>query len=421
MAVLDADADAGDLGQGTDTTSSNDDAAGDEPADSAAQADGVLDVANPMDAADGASAHDPGPSADTWAPRDLLAQRLSLFLWNRTEVDAAVGAALQAAASADDVSKLARAMLQDARARDGVAAFFTWWLRLADLATQPKDDPEGVFTADVRASMQREAPAFGTSVILDGDSRYETLMTAPYTFMDETLARHYGVAGVVGSDLQKVSFGNAPRLGLLGEASVTARFAGDTNPTWPPRRFWLIRQTLLCRRGLSSSVPVNTSAFVIAPDQTLRSQLDALTAQTKPVDCNACHKIVNPIGYAFLGFNTFGQVWEDGPAGPFNDTTGTIPAGVFFDQSLTFADQPDLVRQLAALPEARECFAWIMLNFGVARPASSEVMTFSSSLEPSLTGLAAEFEANDGDIRELMVAVVRTPGFLQSTTPLPPP
>lgn len=388
-----------------------DDDAGD---DVAAAPDGPGDDSAAMDAM---AEHDPGPSADTWAPRDVLAQRMSMFFWNRTDVDPQLAAAVQAAGSADDLAGLARTMLQDPRARDGVAAFFTWWLRLGDLTTLPKDDPDGVFTSDVRASLQREAPAFGTDVILDGDGRYQTLMTAPYTFMDATLARHYGVAGVTGSDMQKVPFGTPARAGLLGEASVLARFAANTNPTWPPRRFWLIRQTVLCRRGLSSSVPIDTSAFVISPSQPLRAQLDSLTAATSPVNCHVCHVIVNPIGDAFLRFNTFGQYWEDGPAGPFDDTSGTIPPSVFFDQSLTFADQPDMMRQLQALPEARECFAWIVLNFAVARPASSETMSFSSALEPSLPELASDFEGSDGDIRVLMTNVVRTPVFLQTATP----
>ena len=369
------------------------------------------------DAMDAEAAHDPGPSVDTWAPRDVLAQRMSMFFWNRADVDAQLAASVQAAGSADELAGLARAMLQDPRARDGVTAFFTWWLRLTDLATLPKDDPDGIFTPDVRASLQREAPAFGAGVILDGDGRYETLMTAPYTFMDATLAQHYGVPGVTGSDMQKVDFGTPARIGLLGEASVLARFAGNTNPTWPPRRFWMIRQTVLCRRGLSSAVPIDTSAFVISPSQTLRAQLDSLTAATSPVNCHACHVIVNPIGDAFLKFNTFGQYWDTGPAGPFDDASGTIPPGVYFDQSLTFTDQPDLLRQLQALPEARECFAWIALNFAVVRPTSSETTSFSSALEPSLTGLAADFESSDGDIRALMVNIVRTPAFLQTATP----
>ena len=367
---------------------------------------------------DSSAEHDPGPDADTWAPRDVLAQRMSMFFWNRADVDDQVAAAVKGAASADDLSNLATLMLKDPRARDGVAAFFTWWLRLADLATTPKDDPDGIFTADVRASMQREAPAFGTSVILDGDARYETLMTAPYTFMDATLAQHYGLTGVSGDEMRKVDFGTPARIGLLGEASVLARFAGNTNPTWPPRRFWLIRQTVLCRRGLSSAVPINTSGFVISPSEPLRTQLDDLTAATSPVNCHLCHAIVNPIGDAFLKFNTFGQYWETGPAGPFDDAPGNIPAGVFFDQSLTFNDQPDLLRQLQALPEARECFAWTVLNFAVSRPASSDSMSFSAAFEPSLAALATTFASSDGDIRQLMVDVVRTPAFLQTATPI---
>lgn len=371
-----------------------------------------------------ASAAEAGPpspdgstDAATWADRDLIAARLSRFLWNQVTPDAAIVSAVRAAVSAGAVGEVARGMLSDPRARDGTAAFFTWWLRLRDLSTQPKADPTGVFTAEVRAALQQEAPAFGTSVILDGDGRYETLMTAPYTFMNETIAAHYGVAGVTGSQLRQVPFGTPDRVGLLGEASVLARFAADAVVSWPPRRFWLVKQTLLCTIGLDSAVPINTSGFVIAASPSLRQQIETITA---PAMCRPCHAAVNPLGDAFIKFDSLGQLATGGFAGPYDDASGTLPAGAggYFSADLSFTGQPDFMRQIAARPEARDCFAWIALNFAVDRPASPEVNTFSIGLRPSLAVVTPAFEAS-GDIRALLVAIVQTPGFLQATTPVP--
>jgi len=352
----------------------------------------------------------------TWAARDLIAARLSRFLWNQATPDAAIVSAVGAAVSARDVGEVARRMLADPRARDGTAAFFTWWLRLRDLATQPKADPAGVFTAEVRAALQREAPAFGTSVILDGDGRYETLMTAPYTFMNETIAAHYGVTGVSGSELRQVSFGTPDRVGLLGEAGVLARFAADAVVSWPPRRFWLVKQTLLCTIGLDSSVPINTSGFVIAASPALRAQIETITA---PAMCRPCHAAVNPLGDAFIQFDSLGQRATGSFAGPYDDASGTLPAGAggYFTADFSFTGQPDFMRQIAARPEARDCFAWIALNFAVNRPSSPEVNTLSIGLRSSLDTLAPPFEAS-GDIRALLVAIVETPGFLQATAPV---
>jgi hypothetical protein len=91
---------------------------------------------------------------------------------------------------------------------------------------------------------------------------------------------------------------------------------------------------------------------------------------------------------------------------------------LYFGTELTFTDQPDLIRQLTTRPETRTCFAWLWLNFAVDRPRSSEVVSFSQALEPSLPSAAADFEASGGDIKELLVAIVRTPAFLQTATPI---
>jgi hypothetical protein len=375
------------------------------------------DATSTSDAADGSTldaALPPDPA--TWAARDLIAARLSRFLWSQPTPDSAIAAAVETAASGDDVAAIAEGMLADPRARDGLGAFFTWWLRLPDLATQPKDDPDGVFTADVRAALQLEAPAFGTSVILDGDGRYATLMTAPYTFMNETIARHYGVTGVTGPGLRQVPFDVPDRIGLLGEASVLARFAGNTVVSWPARRFWLVKQTLLCAAGLDSAVPIDTTAFVIEASPRLREQLETITA---PSMCQICHKFVNPLGYPFIRFDSLGLYRSDGFAGPYDDASGVEPVGAgFLTDDLSYTDQPDLMRQMSGRPEAMACFAWIALNFAVDRPKSAEVNTFSNALRPSLDGLAAAFEASGGDIQGVLVEIVRTPAFLQATSPI---
>jgi len=127
---------------------------------------------------------------------------------------------------------------------------------------------------------------------------------------------------------------------------------------------------------------------------------------------------VNPLGYPFIQFDSLGRRASDDFAGPF-DPSGRVPAraGGFFTEDVSFTDQPDFMRQMAARPEARDCFAWIALNFAVNHPASADVAGFSVALRPSLDELAGAFEET-GDIRALLVAIARTPGFLQSAGPV---
>lgn len=355
---------------------------------------------------------DSGVDPETWAPPNLIAERLSLFLWNQPLVDPGIEARVAAAASASDVATIATDMLSDPRARDGIGAFFSWWLRLADLKTQPKDDPTELLTADVRAAMTVEAPNFGAHVVLDGDAKYQTLMTAPYTFMNDVLAAHYGVQGIMGSEMRQVPFDTSERIGLLGEAGVLARYAAESNPPWPPRRYWLMNDTLFCEMFGRVNAAI-TVTFVPDPTMLVRQQILDLTSSGT---CPACHTFVNPLSFPFLKFNTFGQFSEDGPGGPF-DTSAVKPAGGIFPEEMSFADQPDLVGQLVARADVRRCIVSRWIFFAVERPSSRDAspMTDVSMREASLDQAAAKFETSQGDLHELLIDITTTPAFLQST------
>jgi hypothetical protein len=349
----------------------------------------------------------------------VLATRLARFLWD-AEPDNALKARLVAAAVAADspaaVTSLAREMLADARAEQGLTAFFSSWLRLADLAdpSRVKKDDTTVLTPQLIASMQREAPTFGTHVVLHGDARYQTLMTAPYTFVDETLAHHYGMSGVTGSELRKVEYGTPERIGVLGGAGVLTRFSGPMNPASPPRRYWLVFEAMLCADGNLPSPPVFGAPYDSALP--IRRALETMTA---PDTCIPCHSAVNPIALAFLKLDSFGRFWEQDAQGRPFDTTGTLPTtglglhGLELDQPLSIANQPDLIQKLATRPGARRCFAARMLDYALEPgPLQSTFLSLGGLDRCSLEHAAHAFEAADGDIRALMVAVTSTPAFL---------
>lgn len=351
-------------------------------------------------------------SADSFplAPPEVVAARLSRFLWQEETPDQGLEDAAAAARSPEAVSELALDMLDDTRARAGVAAFVSSWLRLGDLPTLSKEDVD--LPQELVASMQKEAPAFGTNVILDGDGRYETLMTASYTFMDETLARHYGISGVTGDELRQVPFEQSERIGILMGAGVLTRFSGALDPPWAPRRFWLTYETLLCDKD---AIPVALDSVPrMGTYPTIRDELEAITAPDKG-DCHLCHESVNPVGFAFSAFDTLGRFDPLDEVGMPVVTAGTIPAGLAWDQELEVADAADMIRQLIEDPKVGRCFAARWLDYALKpdpRPEDSDVVKLGSELQCSLSLAHSAFEAADGDVRVLVAAIAGTPAFL---------
>jgi hypothetical protein len=352
-----------------------------------------------------APASSPAPDATAPFPLaapDELARRLARFLWSTTP-DTALVEELRARPTPEAVSALAGRMLRDPRARAGVGAFFRWWLLLDDLPTLPKQD--GVLTPALRESMRREAEALGTFVLLDGDGRLSTLYTAPFTFADERLARHYGVPGVTGPAFVKIPTDTPDRAGILGGAGVLTRFASFWQPTWPPKRSWLVNGAALCL-PLSGSPPVGEE---IDPARPIRAQLVELTA---PGSCMVCHRMLNDPGMAFLKFDTYGRHQPTDPGGPL-DTRGTMPEELMADRP-AFDGQPALMRLLAGRDEPRRCMAQAWLQFAVARdlpPPRTPPAAVMSSLEE----IADAFAASGGDLRMLPAAVARSQAFLGPT------
>jgi hypothetical protein len=343
------------------------------------------------------------------APPAVLAARLSAFLWNEPVPSASLSSEVERAGSPEKIRDLASRMLADPRARNGVAAFFRSWLRLDDLATIAK--PPGVITPELRASMQKEAPAFGVSVVLDGDGRYETLMLAPNTYLDELLARHYGIAGVTGPDLRSVPYGTPDRIGILMGAGVLTRFSGSIQPPWPPRRFWLTYEALLCD---STPLPAPAMNSIRGMDMTIRQELETRTSRAP---CNACHVVVNPIGLAFAPFDTFGRMMTADEAGKAFDTTATVPSGLTLNAGLAIRSAPDMIRQLVVRPEVRRCFSARWLDYALRpqpRRGDEAAGVLPLELQCSLDEANAAFVSSGGDIRKLIAAITATPAFMNA-------
>jgi hypothetical protein len=336
------------------------------------------------------------------ASAEVMAGRLARLLWN-VDPDAALTARLAAEPlTTARLTVVAEEMLSDPRARNGIRAFFRWWLLLDPLPSLDKEDPDGVLDPSLRRSMTEEAPALGVHLTLETRGTFADLLTAPFTFMDERLARHYGVAGVEGPAFRRVTYpAGQHRIGVMTGAGVLALFSSLSNPSWPAKRSWLVTDPFLCVVPIRSFLPLPAAD----PNRSIRQQMIAITDSP---GCMVCHKYLNSPGFAFIGFDSFGR-WRPAPGHGPGETAGWIPREILADEP-RFDGPEELARLLASRPEASRCFASHWLRFAVDREGAAGGPV-PPPLESSLAEVHAAFAASGLQLRALVTAIVRTHAF----------
>jgi mono/diheme cytochrome c family protein len=267
-----------------------------------------------------------------------LASRLSFFLWSSIPDDrlldlAERGTLHQPAVLEQEVTR----MLRDPRAESLVANFGGQWLYLRNIRSVIPD-PEGFpdFDDNLREAFTRETELFLQSQLHDDRSVVE-LITANYTFVNERLARHYGIPNVYGSNFRRVTFPDDRRAGLLTQGSVlTATSYG--NRTAPTIRGKWILQNLLGTPP--PPPPPNIPALAESDEAGGRNQSvrERLEQHRKNAVCASCHAPMDPLGLALENFDAIGQ-WRTRDGDTPIDASAKLPDG----QTL---DGPASVRQL---------------------------------------------------------------------------
>lgn len=330
------------------------------------------------------------------------ASALSYFFWG-TMPDEEL---LQAAASggldtSDGLEKQARRLLADARARDVLGVFAVQWLGVEPILTTDKSQqlfPE--MTPELRQAMEEETRRFVEHVILDGSHRYDELLTADYTFANDALAKLYGVSSPGGADLAMTKL-PAERAGILGQASVLATFA-HSDQTSPIKRGVWVRERLLCQTF--PTPPPNAGTLPpVDPSATTRERFGMHSAD--PV-CHACHGDIDGVGFGFERFDPIGRyrTQENGkdidPSGDMNDVD-RLGEG----KSAPFHDLPGLGGILVGSKAAPACFARQSWRFAMGALERAEDVC-------ALRAIDQKFEDSGHDVRELLVAIVTSPGFV---------
>ncbi len=272
----------------------------------------------------------PHPDDPAWV-RDLddvaLASRLSYFLWSSMPDDRLLALARAGRLHAELAAEAER-LLDDPRADALADDFGSQWLETRRLATATPDPvrfPE--FDDALRASMQRESRAFLRAVLRERRSARE-LLDADWTFVDERLARLYGIPGVHGDELVRVPLAGTQRGGVLGQAAVLTVTSYPTRTSPVKRGKWLLGQIL----GAPTPPPppgvgdLDDSAHADT-GLPLRTRLER--HRTEPT-CAVCHARMDPLGFALEPFDAIGRYRTHDDGVPI-DASAELPDGRRFD------------------------------------------------------------------------------------------
>lgn len=260
-----------------------------------------------------------------------LASRLSYFLWSSTPDDELLGLASAGKLREPGVLKAqVQRMLADSRSAPLVGNFAEQWLYLRDLeAKRPNEILFADFDESLREGFRTETVLFLNSVLREGRSVLD-LLSADYTFLNERVAKHYGIPNVHGSHFRRVSLPpGSPRGGLLGQGSILTitSYANRTSPV--NRGKWVLENLL-------SAAPPPPPADIPALKTEDSEGGAALTMREAMVQhranpaCYSCHAHMDPIGFAMENFDGIGR-WRTRDGELPIDASGTFLDGSAFD------------------------------------------------------------------------------------------
>jgi mono/diheme cytochrome c family protein len=256
-----------------------------------------------------------------------LASRLSFFLWSSIPDDELLDLAARGRLHEPSVlEQQTKRMLADARSEALVNNFAAQWLFLRDVEGK---DPDVIsfrdFDGTLRKAFERETELFLDSILREGRSLTE-LLTANYTFVNERLAKHYGIPNINGSYFRRVTLPEgSSRGGLLGQGSIL------TLTSYPTRTSPVLRGKYVLENLLASPPPPpppNVPALKTegANEGETLSMREAMVRHRANPACAGCHARMDPIGFALENFDAVGR-WRERDSGAPIDASGVLPDG----------------------------------------------------------------------------------------------
>jgi mono/diheme cytochrome c family protein len=290
-----------------------------------------------------------------------LASRLSFFLWSSIPDDELLNAAVLGKLSQPaEFEKQARRMLADRRSVNLATNFAGQWLRLRNVdEVNPSANIFRDFDDNLRQAFRRETELFFDSVLRE-DRSVRTFIKSDYTFLNERLAKHYGIPNVYGSRFRRVTLGpESKRGGLLRQASVLSvtSYATRTSP--------ILRGVMVLSNIIGAPPPPPPPDVPALDESEIASNLtmrERLAAHRSNAVCASCHRTIDPVGFSLENFDAVGK-WRDLEVeGQPVDASGALPGDA------EFQGVDGLERALLRRPEMFvSTFTESLMTFGLGR------------------------------------------------------
>ncbi len=326
-----------------------------------------------------------------------LASRLSFFLWSSIPDEELLNLSSQGRLKEPVVlERQVRRMLADPRSKALVDNFAGQWLYLRNLKTiNPDFETFPDFDDNLRQAMKRETELFIDSIMRE-DKSVMDLLNANYTFLNERLARHYGIPGIYGTDFRRVTLKEDARRGLLGQASILTVTSYPTRTSPVQRGKWILTNVLgIPPNPPPPNIPALKERSDTGKPTTLRERMEE--HRTNPT-CAGCHRMMDPIGFSLENFDALGQ-WRTTDEGVKIDPSGTLFNGAK-------VDGPASLRQM--LTSRPEVFVGVliekMLTYGLGRGVQYYDM-------PAVRSVVRDAGHNDFRFSSIVLGIVKSAPF----------
>jgi len=342
---------------------------------------------------------DPAPGVHPVTDLDL-ASRLSFFIWSSIPDEELLRLAEQKRLR-PVLAQQVRRMLADAKAKSLIENFAGQWLHLRNIPTW-RPDPEKYpqFDDSLRTAMQRETELFFDHIVRDDRSVLD-FINADYTFLNERLARHYGIPGVKGTYFRKVALSGEERGGVLTHGSVL------TVTSYPTRTSPVLRGKWILENILATPPPPPPPNVPDLSEKAANSAKDlraALEKHRANIACASCHSRLDPLGFALENFDAVGK-FRSSEDGAKVDASGALPGGVNFvgpnGLKKVLMDRQDYFV---------ECISEKLLTYALGRGLEHFDL-------PVVRQIRRDAAARENRFSELVLAIVNSVPFQMRRTP----
>jgi len=334
---------------------------------------------------------------------DETAARLSFMFWGTIPDDALRMAAKSGQlATPDGIKTQALRLVSDPQARPVVRFFFDNLLPISGLNNLARDKTLfPMYSPAFADALHEETQQFLEHEIFDAGSTgtWSSVLTAPYTYVNDTLAAFYGISGITGSTFQKVNIPDpTKRLGLLTQAGIMTGTI-TTNESNPVLRGSFMINKILCMNIQLPTDPAILAQVKVPEGVTGATARERFTKHRAQPVCAGCHALIDPVGFTLENYDPIGR-WRDQENGVTIDASGSVPG-----TDGTVSGPVELVKKIATTDAAQNCFAQHWMEFGYGKTLDAGDACVQESMNNS-------FKKSGGNIKQLLVDLTQSDTFL---------